>query len=73
MGGNRTGGLKAAATNRERHGRDFYTELGRKGGKASRGGGFAKSRELASIAGRKGGSVSSRKGVRNGESKHDRN
>lgn len=49
------GGLKAAQTNKERHGEDFYVRIGAMGGKKSRGGGFAKNPELASIAGRKGG------------------
>lgn len=53
--GNRRGGQKAAATNKERHGQDFYVEIGRKGGQKSRGGGFAANPELARIAGRKGG------------------
>ena len=32
MPGNRIGGLKAAATNKERHGKDFYKNIGRQGG-----------------------------------------
>lgn len=49
------GGLKAAQTNKERHGEDFYVRIGAMGGKKSRGGGFAANRELARAAGRKGG------------------
>jgi general stress protein YciG len=55
MAGTRKGGTMAAATNKERHGENFYEDIGRKGGKASRGGGFAQNRELAREAGRKGG------------------
>lgn len=41
MSGTRKGGLKAANTNKEKHGKDFYKEIGRKGGKAGNTGGFA--------------------------------
>lgn len=41
MSGNRTGGLKAAKTNIVKHGKEFYREIGRKGGKAGNTGGFA--------------------------------
>lgn len=60
MSGTIKGGLKAKKTNYLRHGRDFYREIGRKGGKISRGGGFAANRELASIAGKVGGRISRR-------------
>lgn len=60
MAGTKAGGLKAAATNIERHGKDFYKEMGRKGGKAGKTGGFAANPKLAKIAGRKGGLISSR-------------
>lgn len=60
MAGTRAGGLKAAATNLKRHGKDFYKEMGRKGGKAGKTGGFAANPELAKIAGRKGGLISRR-------------
>ena len=60
MAGTKAGGLKAAATNIERHGKDFYKEVGRKGGKAGNTGGFAANPELAKIAGRKGGLISRR-------------
>lgn len=41
MSGNRNGGLKAAQTNREKHGKDFYANIGRIGGRNSHTGGFA--------------------------------
>jgi len=55
MAGTKTGGQKAAATNKQRHGLNFYESIGRMGGKISRGGGFAMNRELAVEAGRRGG------------------
>ena len=48
--GNSLGGKKAARTNKERHGSTFYQEIGRMGGRKSRGGGFAANPELARIA-----------------------
>ena len=60
MAGTKAGGLKAAATNIERHGKDFNKEMGRKGGKDDKTGGFAANPELAKIAGRKGGLISRR-------------
>lgn len=60
MAGTRDGGTKAAATNKARHGVNFYAEIGRKGGIKSRNGGFAANRELASRAGRIGGRRSRR-------------
>lgn len=65
MAGTIEGGIKAARTNLKRYGPQFYKEIGAEGGKKSRGGGFAKNRELASVAGRKGGIKSSRKGIPN--------
>ena len=61
MAGNRQGGLKAAKTNKQRYGTNFYERIGRIGGKKSTGGGFAKNPELAKVAGRKGGKASQRK------------
>lgn len=59
MAGTREGGLNAAAKN-IKNDKDFYKKIGEMGGKVSRGGGFAKSHDLAVKAGRKGGSVSRR-------------
>lgn len=61
MSGTKAGGAKARETNYEKHGKDFYKKIGQKGGKKS--GilkGFALNRELASKAGKKGGSISRR-------------
>lgn len=78
MAGTVQGGIKARATNYERHGRDFYREIGRKGGSKSSSGGFASQKvgkdgltgqQRAQIAGKKGGLKSKRTGVRNGEGK----
>lgn len=60
MAGTELGGRKAAATNKQRYGVNFYEQIGRTGGKISRGGGFAANRELAVAAGRKGGKSSRR-------------
>ena len=60
MAGNKVGGAKAAATNKAKHGANFYARIGAMGGKKGRTGGFAANRELARIAGAKGGSVSRR-------------
>lgn len=53
--------MKAAATNKERHGENFYSDIGRKGGRNGHTGGFA-SMPLEKVreAGRKGGSISRR-------------
>lgn len=40
MVGTKAGGLKAAATNRERYGEDFYRRLGHEGGQNGHTGGF---------------------------------
>lgn len=69
MSGTKAGGLKAARTNLERHGNGFYARIGAKGGQNGHTGGFAANHELAKIAGRKGGRISSRKGIRNGDGK----
>jgi len=60
MAGTKAGGMKAAATNKAKHGADFYAKIGAKGGKLGRTGGFAANPELARIAGRKGGLISRR-------------
>jgi general stress protein YciG len=60
MAGTKAGAKKAAATNKARHGANFYAMIGRKGGRNGHTGGFAANRELARIAGAKGGRVSRR-------------
>lgn len=60
MSGNKIGGLKAAATNKEKHGEDFYARIGAKGGRNGHSGGFASNRELARTAGAKGGRIGRR-------------
>ncbi len=60
MPGTRDGGRKAAATNKQRYGANFYELIGRRGGTVSRGGGFAKDPDLARRAGAKGGRASRR-------------
>lgn len=60
MSGTKAGGLKAAATNIEKYGDDFYKRIGQKGGRNGHTGGFASNPALAKIAGRKGGSKSRR-------------
>lgn len=63
MPGTKAGAAKAALTNKKRYGKDFYAKIGAKGGKMSNTGGFAANRELARIAGAKGGRKSRRKKV----------
>ena len=60
MSGTKAGGLKTAATNKEKYGPQFYVNIGRKGGQNGHTGGFAANPELAKIAGRKGGQISRR-------------
>ena len=60
MSGTKAGGLKAALTNLERYGEDFYTKIGHKGGIAQVPKGFSMDRRLAQAAGRKGGKTSKR-------------
>ena len=66
MAGTARGGKRAAQTNKERHGEDFYQRIGKlsnasweKNGRKPRG--FAANHERARAAGRKGG-LKSRKG-----------
>lgn len=59
MGGNRTGGLAAAKTNKEND-PDFYKKIGSMGGKRKVPKGFALNKELARTAGAKGGRISVR-------------
>ena len=60
MAGNSEGGLKARETIYKNHGKDFYREIGRKGGQNGHTGGFASNPELARKAGAKGGRISKR-------------
>ena len=60
MAGTKAGGQKAAATNKTKYGKDFYAEIGRKGGRNGHTGGFAANPELAKVAGAKGGRISRR-------------
>ena len=60
MSGTLDGGRKAAATNKAKYGKEFYANIGRKGGRNGNTGGFAANPELARIAGAKGGKKSKR-------------
>jgi general stress protein YciG len=55
MAGTKVGGIKAAQKNKEKYGKEFYAQIGAKGGKAKTAKGFATNRDLARAAGRKGG------------------
>lgn len=62
MSGTREGGRKAAATNKEKHGADFYRNIGRQGGSKSHRETrpFTVNPELARAAGAKGGKMGRR-------------
>lgn len=60
MAGTKAGGKAAAATNKQKYGADFYGRIGAMGGKKGKTGGFYANRELARIAGAKGGRISRR-------------
>jgi len=60
MSGTKKGGKAAAETNKQKYGSDFYAKIGSVGGKKGRTGGFFANRELARIAGAKGGRISRR-------------
>lgn len=60
MAGTIAGGKAAAATNKAKYGKDFYARIGALGGKNGHTGGFFANRELARIAGAKGGTISRR-------------
>ena len=60
MAGTKQGGQAAASTNKTKYGADFYAKIGAMGGKRGRTGGFYANRELARIAGAKGGRISRR-------------
>lgn len=72
MSGTVKGGKKAAKTNKKRHGKNFYREIGRKGGQNGHTGGFAANPELARKVGRIGGLKSRRTGIKTGEGKSHR-
>lgn len=66
MAGTKAGGLKAAETNKLRHGEGFYAEIGAKGGRNGHTGGFASmEREKVREYGRKGGMISRRGPAKN--------
>lgn len=60
MAGTKQGGRLAAQKNKSKYGSDFYAKIGAKGGKLGRTGGFFANRELARLAGTKGGRISRR-------------
>lgn len=60
MAGTKLGGKKAAKSNLAND-PDFYKRIGAIGGKNGRTGGFYKNRDLARVAGRIGGRISSRR------------
>lgn len=61
MAGTVAGAIKARNTNRKRYGDDYYKRIGSLGGKVSvPDKGFAHNKELARIAGAKGGKLSRR-------------
>jgi len=60
MAGTKDGGKAAASTNKTKYGPDFYAKIGAMGGKKGRTGGFYANRELARLAGAKGGRISRR-------------
>ena len=60
MAGTLEGGRKAAKTNKELYGSDFYKRIGAIGGRNGTTGGFAANRELARVAGAIGGAKSKR-------------
>jgi hypothetical protein len=60
MAGTKKGGAAAAQTNRKKYGADFYARIGAMGGKKGTTGGFYANRDLARVAGAKGGRISRR-------------
>ena len=60
MAGTKIGGQKAAESNKAKYGADFYAKIGAVGGKKGHTGGFFANRELARLAGAKGGRISRR-------------
>ena len=70
MAGTKAGGLKAAAANKARYGKDWYARIGKIGGHNGHTGGFAANPELAKEAGRKGGAISKRGPAKNPRTPH---
>lgn len=60
MAGTKLGGKAAASTNKTKYGKDFYAKIGAMGGKKGHTGGFYANKELARLAGAKGGRISRR-------------
>jgi general stress protein YciG len=60
MAGTKAGGKAAADTNKKKYGADCYAKIGAKGGVIGKTGGFYANRELARLAGAKGGRISRR-------------
>ncbi|MGH7142303.1 MAG: hypothetical protein ACREF5_02420 [Candidatus Saccharimonadales bacterium] len=60
MAGTKAGGKAAAATNKAKYGADFYSKIGAVGGKKGHTGGFYANRQLARVAGARGGRISRR-------------
>lgn len=60
MAGTKEGGKRAAESNKSKYGADFYARIGAEGGRKGKTGGFYANRELARIAGAKGGRKSRR-------------
>jgi hypothetical protein len=60
MAGTVAGGKAAASTNKAKYGSDFYAKIGSVGGRKGHTGGFYANRELARLAGAKGGRISRR-------------
>lgn len=62
MPGTKLGGQRAAETNKAKYGKDFYRNIGQKGGSTptTQLKGFAANKKLARIAGKKGGLISRR-------------
>ena len=73
MVGTKAGSIKTQATLKKKYGiegyKAFFQRIGQKGGQNGHTGGFASDPELARRAGQKGGRISRRTGVKNGEGK----
>jgi general stress protein YciG len=60
MAGTKAGGMKAAQTNKERYGEEFYGLIGKVGGHNGTGHTFAHGKLDPAEAGRRGGKISRR-------------